>query len=206
VGVILTGLQDDGTAGLLAVKRCGGVAMVQDPADALYPEMPQSALAHVEVDYQLPVTKMGAVLHRLAHEMPVESLPIPRDIVVEAEIAEGPPDIVNRDEELGTLAPLTCPDCGGPLWELHNDRLQRYRCRLGHAFTADSLLGGQSETIETALWTAVRTMEERARILMLLAHRRRNHQQHSLAARCEEQATELQKHAQHLRKILLSSL
>lgn len=206
VGVILTGLQDDGTAGLLAVKRCGGVAIVQDPTDALYPEMPQSALAHVKVDYQLPVIKMGAVLHRLAHEVPVESLPTPRDVVIEAEIAEGPPDIVNRDEELGTLAPLTCPDCGGPLWELHNDRLQRYRCRLGHAFTADSLLGGQSETIETALWTAVRTMEERARILLMIAHRRRDQQQHSLATQCEEQATELQKHAQHLRKMLLDSL
>jgi two-component system chemotaxis response regulator CheB len=206
VGVILTGLQDDGTAGLLAVKRCGGVTIVQDPTDALYPEMPQSALAHVEVDYQLPVARMGTILYRLAYEVPGEPLPTPRDIVMEAEIAEGPPDIVNRDEALGTLAPLTCPDCGGPLWELHNDRLQRYRCRLGHAFTADSLLGGQSEAIETALWTAVRTMEERGRILMLMARRRRDAQQYSLAARCEEQATELQKHAQHLRQLLLGSL
>jgi two-component system chemotaxis response regulator CheB len=206
VGVILTGLQDDGTAGLLAVKRCGGVIIVQDPVDALYPEMPKSALAHVEVDYQLPVTKMGAVLHRLAHEVPMKPFSTPRDIVIEAEIAEGPADVVNRDEELGSLAPLTCPDCGGPLWELHYDRLQRYRCRLGHAFTADSLLGGQSEAIEIALWTAVRTMEERARILMLMARRRRDYKQHSLAAQCEAQATELQKHAQQLRQILLGSL
>jgi two-component system, chemotaxis family, protein-glutamate methylesterase/glutaminase len=142
IGVILSRLQDDGTAGLLAIKRCGGVTMAQDPTDALFPEMPLNALTNVEVDHYLPVSKMRTVLYRLTQEVAAATPPIPRDIVAEVEITECSVDAVSRDEELGTLVPLTCPDCGGPLWELHNDSLQRYRCRLGHAFTATSLLGG----------------------------------------------------------------
>jgi two-component system chemotaxis response regulator CheB len=206
VGVILSGLQDDGTAGLLAIKRCGGTAMVQDPTDALFPEMPLHALTHVEVDHCLPVSKMGAVLYRLTQEVVATTPAIPTDIIAELEIAEHPTDAVSRDEELGTLVPLTCPDCGGPLWELYNDTLQRYRCRLGHAFTATSLLGGQSEVIEAALWTAVRTMEERARMLTLLAHGRQKQGQEKLAERYATQATELTMHAKHIRQILLKNL
>ena len=206
VGVILSGLRDDGTAGLLAVKRCGGVAIVQEPADALYPEMPNSALEQVEVDHCLPVSKMGAVLYRLTREAPAGTPSIPRDIVAEVEIVACSADTVNREEELGTLAPLGCPECGGPLWELHNDHLQRYRCRLGHAFTAEVLLEGQSEAIEVALWTAVRTMEERARMLTQLAHSRRGRKQDMLAQRFETQAAELMTHAQHIRQILLGSV
>jgi two-component system chemotaxis response regulator CheB len=206
VGIILSGLQDDGAAGLLAVKRCGGVAMVQAPSDALFPEMPQNALRHVQADHCLPVSKMGAVLYQLTQEAIAEIPPIPRDIVAEVQIAESPREAINRDEELGTLAPVTCPECGGPLWELHNDSLQRYRCRLGHAFTATNLLEGQSEAIETALWTAVRTMEERAHILTQLAHGRQEHGQGKLAERYATQAEELITYAKHLRQILLNSL
>jgi two-component system chemotaxis response regulator CheB len=206
VGVILSGLQDDGTAGLLAVKRSGGVAMVQEPTDALYPEMPRSALHYVEVDHCLPVSKMGAVLYRLTREIAEATPVIPRDIIAEAEIVEHPTNTVNREEELGSLVPLTCPDCGGPLWELHNASLQRYRCRLGHAFTATSLLGGQSEIIEAALWTAVRTMEERAHMFTVLAHGRREHGQEKLAERYAAQAMELAAHAKHIRQILLDSV
>jgi two-component system chemotaxis response regulator CheB len=143
------------------------------------------------------------VLYRLTREAPGQTPPIPHDIPAEVEIALHPAKAVSRDEELGTLAPLTCPECGGPLWELHNDQLPRYRCRLGHAFTDKSLLDGQAEIIETALWTAVRTMEERARILTLLTHKRRDKGQLKLVTSLEKQVAELKMHAQHLRQILL---
>jgi two-component system chemotaxis response regulator CheB len=206
VGVVLTGMQNDGSAGLLAIKRCGGIAMVQDPAEAPYPDMPLSALEYVEIDYCLPVSRMGAVLYRLAQEPPPETPPIPPDILTEVEIAEYPDHSSNRAEELGTLVPLTCPDCGGPLWEFLQNKLPRYRCRVGHAFTAESLLAGQSEVTEYALWAAVRTMEERARILLTLARGRRERTQSKLAKRYETQAQELQEQAQHLRKLLLEKL
>ena len=78
VGVVLTGMQNDGTAGLLAIKRCGGIAIVQDPTDALYPSMPLSALEYVEVDYCVPMLKMGAVLYRLSRSHPRRHLPSQR--------------------------------------------------------------------------------------------------------------------------------
>jgi two-component system chemotaxis response regulator CheB len=205
VGIVLTGLQNDGTAGLLAIKRCGGIAMVQDPTDALYPDMPLSALEHVEVDYCVPVLKMGAVLYRLSQEPPADTPPIPQELRIEVNITENPNENNDCAEQLGKLVSSTCPECGGPLWELRDEKLRRYRCRLGHAFTAESLLAGQSETIEYALWAAVRTMENRARILMSLVHGRRGHGQSKIAATYEAQAKELKIQAQQIRKMLLEA-
>jgi two-component system chemotaxis response regulator CheB len=100
VGIVLTGLQNDGTAGLLAVKRCGGITMVQDPAEASSPGMPQSALAQVEVDYCLPVAKMGAVLYRLTREPPQEAPPIPQDLLAEIDITEHPDKALTGQRKL----------------------------------------------------------------------------------------------------------
>jgi two-component system chemotaxis response regulator CheB len=205
IGIVLTGLQNDGTSGLLAIKRCGGIAMVQDPTDALYPDMPLNALEQVEVDYCVPVLKMGAILYRLVQEPPVETLPIPENLRIEVSIAENPTDNSDRTEELGESVSVICPDCGGPLRELRDEKLRRYRCRLGHTFTAESLLAGQSEAIEYALWAAVRTMEDRVNILMTLAHGRREHSQSKIAATYKKQADELKRHAQQIRKMLLEA-
>jgi two-component system, chemotaxis family, protein-glutamate methylesterase/glutaminase len=205
VGVVLSGLQNDGTSGLLAIKRCGGIAMVQDPTDALYPDMPLSALEHVEVDYCLPVMKMGAMLYRLSQEPPAATPSIPEDLLIEVNIAEKPIDNSDRAEELGESVSVTCPDCGGPLWELRDEKLRRYRCRLGQAFTAESLLTGQSEVIEYALWAAVRPMEDRVRTLMSLANGRREHGQSRLADSYETQAKELKTQAQQIRQMLLEA-
>jgi two-component system chemotaxis response regulator CheB len=108
-------------------------------------------------------------------------------------------------EKIGKAAALSCPECGGPLWELRDAKLHRYRCTLGHAFSAESLLEGQSEAIEYALWAAVRTMEERVRILTVLAHGRRERGQSKLADSYEAQAQELREYAHQIRKMLLEA-
>ena len=205
VGVVLTGLQSDGTSGLLAIKRCGGIAIVQDPIDAPYPDMPLSALEHVEVDYRVPILKMGALLYRLSQEPATATPPIPDELCIEVDIVENPAGNTNGAEKIGDPVPLTCPDCGGPLWELRDAKLRRYRCRLGHAFTAESLLTGQSEVIEYALWAAVRTMEDRVRTLMSLAHGRRAPGQSRIADSYETQAKELKTQAQQIRQMLLEA-
>src|SRR5688500_11634716 len=69
VGVVLTGNLDDGTAGLLAIKRRGGIAIVQNPTEALFPSMPASALEHVDVDFVLPLSAIGDQLRALAEEL-----------------------------------------------------------------------------------------------------------------------------------------
>ena len=131
------------------------------------------------------------------------TVPIPSDIIVETDIAENPSHSSDHVKKLGTLVPLICPDCGGPLWELRHDSLVRYRCRLGHAFTEESLLEGQSEVMEQALWAAVHTMEERIHVLRSLASGRQEHGHKQLAARYEARAAELQTHIKQLRQMLL---
>jgi two-component system, chemotaxis family, protein-glutamate methylesterase/glutaminase len=205
VGEVLTGLQNDGTSGLLAIKRCGGIAIVQDPTDALYPDMPLSALEHVEVDYCVPALKMGGLLYRLSQEPAAAMPPIPEDLRIEVDIAENPSDNSDCAEKLGESVSVMCPDCGGPLWELRDEKLRRYRCRIGHAYTAESLLAGQSEALEYALWAAVRTMEDRVRILATLARGWQEHGQNKLADLYEAHAKELKTQAQHIRRMLLEA-
>src|SRR5437660_11143164 len=101
VGVVLSGLQSDGTSGLLSIKRCGGITMVQDPTDALYPDMPLSALEHVEVDYCVPVLKIGALLYRLSQEPAAATPPIPDELCIEVDIVENPSDNTHSTEQLG---------------------------------------------------------------------------------------------------------
>jgi two-component system chemotaxis response regulator CheB len=205
VGVVLTGMQNDGTAGLLAVKRCGGIAVVQDPTDALYPDMPLSALEYVEVDYCVPLLKIGPLLYRLIQEPPVGTPPVPQDLLVEVGIADNPAENTDCAQALGRPVSLTCPECGGPLWELRHEKLQRYRCRLGHAFTPESLLEGQSEVIEYALWAAVRTMEDRVHMLTSLAQGRRDRGQSKVADLYTRRALELKTQAQQIRQMLLKA-
>jgi two-component system, chemotaxis family, protein-glutamate methylesterase/glutaminase len=129
--------------------------------------------------------------------------PIPEDLRIEVNIAENPTDNSNCAEKLGESVSMMCPECGGPLWELRGAKLSRYRCHIGHAFTAESLLAGQSEALEYALWAAVRTMEDRGRILTTLARGRQEHGQNRLAEVYEAGAKELKAQAQQIRQMLL---
>jgi two-component system, chemotaxis family, protein-glutamate methylesterase/glutaminase len=116
IGVVLTGYLDDGASGLLAIKRCNGVAIVQDPEDAAYPSMPLNAIEMVPVDYRLPIAEMGRILTELVQLPPKEVVPVPKDILVEAAISEGTESSMRTEEYLGALAPFACPDCCGSLW------------------------------------------------------------------------------------------
>jgi two-component system chemotaxis response regulator CheB len=172
---VLSGVLDDGTAGLTAVKRQDGVALVQDPSTALYDGMPRSALEHVAVDYCLPLTQIGPALARLAREAaPEEGVPpVPRDMEREADIAGMEPSEFRDENRPGTPSVFGCPECNGVLWELRDGELLRFRCRVGHAYSAESLLAEQSDGLETALWTALRALEEKAALARRLAEQAR---------------------------------
>ena len=118
IGIILTGLLDDGTAGLLAIKKCGGVTVVQNPKDAAYPGMPQSALDNLKVDYCVRIRDMGRLLETLTQERPGRSKRAPKDIRTEAAIAERVLSNVAEVNSLGKQVPYNCPNCGGVLWEM----------------------------------------------------------------------------------------
>lgn len=203
VGVVLTGSLDDGTAGLLAIKRSGGIAVVQEPAEALYPSMPLSALQNVQVDYRLPVNEIPALLVRLANTPITEGvIPVPKDIndellMVEMQ-AQSPDDL----ERLGSPSVYTCPECHGTLWEMQNDRLLRFRCRVGHAYSAESLLVDHDESLEAALWAALRALEESASLSRRLAEHSASNNHVLASKRFLTRAEDAERNADPLRKLL----
>lgn len=207
IGVILTGALDDGTAGMLAIKRRGGIAVVQDPKDALVASMPASALEYVHVDYCLPLSDVPGLLARLAQEPAEkeETYPVPRDMDIEARVAAQEPKIMASNERPGELSALTCPECSGPLWEMHDGELMRFRCRQGHAYTAESMLVGQMEGVEDALWAAINVLDENVRMIQKLAQDARQRKYKHVAARFEERLQEQLQKAALLRRVVLNS-
>jgi len=169
IAILLTGYLDDGTAGMKAIKRCGGTCIVQDPADADYPDMPKNALNQVKVNYCLPLSEMGSLLYKLVSKVPGKSKPIPKDISIEAEIAKRVLSDLPSVNALGEQVPFNCPGCGGVLWRVDKKASTRYRCHTGHAYTAASLLAEQTLKIEETMWTALRMFEERNNLLTTLA-------------------------------------
>jgi two-component system, chemotaxis family, protein-glutamate methylesterase/glutaminase len=172
VGVVLTGILNDGTAGLAAVNQCGGITVVQDPEDADAPEMPASAQEHVTVDHCVPMADMAALLAKLVHtptEMP--AVRVPKKLETEAKIPGMQEQRTSVVDELGERSTLTCPDCGGVLWKMDDERLLRFRCHLGHAMTAQVLAESQRNALDQALWLSLRTLEESGALALQLSSR-----------------------------------
>jgi two-component system chemotaxis response regulator CheB len=166
IGVILTGLLDDGVAGLAAIKACGGTTIVQDPADAAYPDLPAHAVRNVKPDHCLPLCSIAAVLGQLVTDGPAAAPPVPTDIVAEARIAKQVLTGASRVDPIGERTEITCPDCGGVLWEVKTDGTCHYRCHTGHAFDPAVLFSAQSSEMEKTLWVALRLFEERRNLLV----------------------------------------
>jgi two-component system chemotaxis response regulator CheB len=202
IGIVLTGMLDDGTAGLIAIKKCGGITVVQDPADAAYPEMPQSALNNLKVDHCVPVAEMGRLLEKLTHETRGKDKSIPKDIRTEALIAERVLSDVEQVNGLGSQVPYNCPNCGGVLWEIDNPDVERYRCHTGHSFTAAALLTSQTEKIEETLWTSLRMFEERKNLLNNMARTQIGQKGKASYA---QRAKETDVHIERIREMLLAS-
>ena len=207
IGVILSGALTDGAAGLVALKRCGGIAVVQDPADADHPSMPQAAVEAVEVDHVVSARQLGPLIAQLVLQAPGEAVAVPSDIKQESAIAaHGVPE---PWEVAASRAPtdtpvFVCPDCSGPL-TLINDKVVRFRCAVGHGHTAESLLAAQSIAVERALWVAFRTNRERASLLRRMANDSRKRGQISAARTWDERAMEFEQHANVVHELLMSA-
>src|SRR5499433_1163201 len=204
VGVVLTGTLDDGTAGLLAIKRRGGVVAAQDPQDALYPGMPRSALENVAVDYCLPLSGIPPLLAKLAGTpAPDEdNYPVSEELKIETGITLAESGYMESVDKLGDPSVFTCPECSGVLWELRDQKLIRFRCHVGHAFSTESLMADQSEALENALWAALRALEEQAALCRRLVQQSRRRNQTLSASRFEKNAKQLEQHGEILRGVL----
>jgi two-component system chemotaxis response regulator CheB len=203
VGVVLSGVLDDGTAGLNAIVARGGVAVVQDPADALYPGMPASAIDHVPVQHVAPADEIAKLLVRLCAE-PIEDdgVPAPPLMEIEADLAMMDDEAMNEPDRPGAPSGFSCPDCNGVLYEIRDGALVRYRCRVGHAWSAETLFGEQSQQLEGALWMALRGLEEKAALARTMRERAIERNNAITAQRFTEQAAEASRAATLIRSML----
>ena len=162
IGVVLTGFLDDGASGLYAIKERGGLAVVQDPLDALYSSMPIEAMKVVAVDHCVPIAKLGALLVDLANKVikHKEENSVSEQMKLEVKVALQDNAFESGIMKLGQLSPYTCPECHGVLLLLKEGNIIRFRCHTGHAYSLNSLLAELTESIESALWTTLRGIEE----------------------------------------------
>jgi two-component system chemotaxis response regulator CheB len=168
-GIVLTGLLDDGTSGMRAIKRSGGKCMVQSPQEAEFPDMPENVLHNVDVDYIVSIEEMTYILLDLYSQEECKQIPVPEDVKLEASIALRMTSSVDDIIKLGDFTPFTCPDCGGTLARIVEGDLVRYRCYTGHAYTAKTLEMEQVKSLEESLWVAIRILEERRNLLNTMA-------------------------------------
>jgi two-component system chemotaxis response regulator CheB len=190
IGVILSGALTDGTAGLRAIKRCGGQTVVQDPRDAMSPDMPRSALRHVDVDHISRIDDMAPLLARLVRLPAGQTPDIPLDIRLETAIAAQELADMRANDRLGKPSRFTCPECHGALWEIEDGSMLRYRCHTGHALTADTVLSSQAEEIDRLLDTLLRSHQERAALAERMAVHERANDRQALADQLERRARE----------------
>jgi two-component system chemotaxis response regulator CheB len=202
VGVLMTGRLNDGTAGLEAIKKCGGLAVIQNPDTAEYDGMPSSALQAVNIDHVVDLEHMSETIEKiLEEELPPET-EIPQYLIRENSLANKIKSKIDTQDRLGHQVPVSCSSCGGPLWKVENSDVQRYRCHVGHAFSEEALLAGQNEALEEALWVSMRTLEEKRMLLDRLAKEYREKGPKSLAESYKDKAAEVSDHIGKLRNVL----
>jgi two-component system, chemotaxis family, protein-glutamate methylesterase/glutaminase len=166
IGIILTGMLNDGTAGLWAIKDRGGVTIVQDPNEAQFPGMPQEAIKNLEVDHIATLREISELIIKLSSEEVIfEKSPVSKELSFEIEAASGKSNEIEKMNEFGELSGYTCPECHGALWKLNNQKPLRFRCHTGHAYTAEYLLEHLEDTIDQYLWNLRRGIEENIKLL-----------------------------------------
>lgn len=212
IGVVLSGNLDDGTAGLAAVRRHGGVTVVQDPAEALFPGMPTSAVQNVGVDHVLPLDAIPALLAELVsdpaivEERVTEPADTPREAVerdtLEVGISEMEPAALQDDDRPGVPSGYSCPECHGSLFEIREGELVRFRCRVGHAYGAETLMAQQAGSVESALWMALQSLKERASMARRMERRMMERGNNRSADRFREQANDADTRAALIREVL----
>jgi two-component system, chemotaxis family, protein-glutamate methylesterase/glutaminase len=161
VGAILTGTLGDGASGLWALGRCGGVTVVQDPKDASFSEMPVTALNRAKPDHVVSLADMPALFDDLANQPPGAARQVPASLKYELAIAKSGRGVMGEMDHIGRRSVLGCPDCGGVMWEIDEGELIRYRCHVGHAYTAEVMSLAVDDGLRRALATALRALEER---------------------------------------------
>ncbi len=204
VAVVLSGALDDGTAGAMAVRERGGLVLAQDPAEAAYPSMPRSVIDHLSVYAVGTATELGGLVDTIcrtavdpALAAPVAGFADPDDALLDADESGMGSALLS-----GRPAGFGCPECHGSLFEIEERGMVSFRCRVGHAWSTQGLLLEQAEAMESALWMALRSLEEKAALSAQLADRARERGSLLSRDRFLEQARESTVSADLVRRLL----
>ncbi|MCZ8390214.1 chemotaxis protein CheB [Achromobacter xylosoxidans] len=200
IAVVLTGMLNDGAAGLADVKRCGGTTVVQNPADALAADMPWGALLGSDVDHRAPLSQMAALLTRLSAQEAGPPVPVPAEVRIEVDIALGRVTGTQTLASISDPVGLSCPACGGILSQVRRSSPLRFRCQVGHGYTAESLATEKEESVDEALRVALRIMEERALLTQKMADEARGAGREATAASYSERSRESRAYADILKR------
>jgi two-component system chemotaxis response regulator CheB len=204
IGVVLSGNLDDGTSGLWAIKDQGGIAIAQDPAEAMFPSMPRSAIQNVAVDHIVPIAELPQLLVALTARS-IEGSPSQapsRGLETEVRIANGHDAREVGVLKLGQPSTYTCPECHGVLLEVKDSGVPRFRCHTGHAYSVESLAAALFEGINDNIWSVVRALDEGGSLLEELARHLEEHDEDQRAAILVERAREAKQRADHLRRFV----
>ncbi|GAA0292961.1 chemotaxis protein CheB [Kineococcus aurantiacus] len=204
IGVVLSGTLDDGAAGLVALRAQGGLGVVQDPADALYDGMPRAALETAAPEHVVPLAGLAGLLVRLVGQPAPQQPEVPEPLEEEVAVAEFDLTPLESDDHPGTPSGYSCPDCSGVLWRIEDHGALRFRCRVGHAWSPESLHEQQTSELDSALWIALRSLEERAALSREMGQRAAEHGHRLTASRFLERATETSEAARAIRGLLTS--
>jgi two-component system chemotaxis response regulator CheB len=203
--VVLSGQLDDGSSGLMAIKMRGGMTVVQDRDEALSPEMPSRAKEYAEAEYELPVAEIAELLARVVgNGAAMESDGHAENNMAEEldnEAYKAKLESQANKEKNGKPSAFACPECHGVMWELEEGKLVRYRCRVGHSYTEESLRVAYSDSVEEALWAAMRVLEEKGALLRRIGARAGERQ----AAAYNDEAAGYDQHVETIRKLLVEN-
>jgi len=200
IGVVLTGTLGDGAPGLWAIAQSGGITVVQDPDDADFSEMPTNALNRVSPDHVVTLAGMPGLLASLVSERAGEAMPVPQNIGLEVAVAKGAHSTIEQMDGIARRSGFACPDCHGAMWEIDEEKLVRYRCHVGHTYTADLMAVALDENLRRALGSALRALEERRALAVRLQNQADRDRQPGLAASWATRAKEFQRELDVIRK------
>src|SRR5262245_2235778 len=186
IGVLLTGTMGDGASGLHAISECGGMTVVQDPHDAAFPEMPLNALNRISPDHVVHLAEMPKLLEALVHQSAGPARSVSDTVKYEVEIARTGRASMNDLDRMGRRSTLSCPDCGGVMWEIDGDKSIRFRCHVGHAYSSEMMSLAQDDSLRRALGSALRALDERLALGEKLRQQAADRGHNQVTAHCAE--------------------
>lgn len=202
IGIVLTGMLDDGTSGMSAIKTCGGLCAIQDPLEAEYGDMPRNVLNKVAVDHIASLEEIPIIVEEILSKPLPPKIAVPEELRIEADLNEKMMSDIERLKKISERSDFACPECGGGLWKIKNDPTHRYRCHTGHVYSEQLLTELQDLKIEDSIWVSVRMLEEKQSMLRLLSARRNGNFADKAPYSYSKRIDENQEHINRLKSLL----